>query len=135
MWRMWEHRNQVNSSGLTAQDLRERAGLLSRLHQEFRKRRFLDPEDCHILGHEPTVRTWSNPEIQDWLDSVFHARAACARRLDRQARALQNSQRCMARWRAGIITGDLPEHPTEAGPPDPEVPSPPNPPSISPSVQ
>ena len=28
MWRMWEHRNQVNSSGLTAQDLRERAGLL-----------------------------------------------------------------------------------------------------------
>ena len=24
MWKMWEHRNQINSSGLTAQDLRER---------------------------------------------------------------------------------------------------------------
>ena len=34
----------------------------------------------------------------------------------------------MARWRAGITTGDPSEAPTEAGPSDPAFPSPPNPP-------
>ena len=121
MWKMWEHRNQINSSGLTAQDLRERANLLGRIHQEFSKgRASLNPEDRDLLGNQQAICKWSNPEIQDWLEKLHHARAACSRRVDTQARDLLHSQRCMARWLATVShSAPDPAPPPEAVEPPP----------------
>ena len=113
---MWEHRNQINSSGLAAQNLWERAGLWGRVHQEFIKgRASLNPEDRDLLGNQQAICKWSNPEIQDWLEKLHHARAACSRRVDTQARDLLHSQRCMARWLATVShTTPDPATPPEA---------------------
>ena len=102
VWKMWQHRNNINTSTLTAQQKRDRAHLLGRVNQEFAKgKSTLLKEDQHLLKHKEEVKKYPNVDLEDWLTQVKNARAANARMVAKESRALQASQRLMQAWRTG----------------------------------
>ena len=100
MWAMWEQRNEVNTTELTAQGKRERSHLLAQITQEQAKgKASLAKADRGLMAHATAMRTATNPEIKEWLKQVANARASHARNVAREHRSLRASQRLMQRWR------------------------------------
>ena len=101
VWKMWEHRNHINTSTLAPQQRRERGHLLTRVRQEFAKgKSTLLKEDHYLLEDRRDTLKYTLEDLRDWLDWVHHARAANARHLAKEARSLRASQRCLTRWLA-----------------------------------
>ena len=99
MWKMWEHRNHINTSTLTPQKRRERGQLLTRVRQEFAKgKSTLLKDDWYLMEDRRAVLSYTLEDLEEWLERVHHARAANARHVAKEARSLRASQKCLADW-------------------------------------
>ena len=102
IWKMWEHRNHINTSTITPQQRRERGQLLTEVRREFAKgRTTLLKEDHYLLENRDRIVAYPLQDLEDWLNRVQQARAANDRHVARESRGLEASRRVMQEWLAG----------------------------------
>ena len=112
---MWDHRNHINDSTITAQQRRERGELLTQVRQQFAQgKTTLLKEDYYLLKHKDKVLNCPLRDLEDWLARIANARRAHKRHVVRESQAIQASQRCMREWRLDLRGPQL--HTAEAGP-------------------
>ena len=72
---MWDRRNHINNSTITAQQLRERGELLTQVRQQFAQgKTTLLNEDCHLLKCKDKVLHYPLRDLEDWLAQIKNAR-------------------------------------------------------------
>ena len=101
MWKMWQHRNTINNSGLTKQDKRTAQMLRRQVKQEFSKgTRGLSRLDFHLLEDKYEVLDYGLQDLKDWVHRVSLAREHYERVQMRLRNSLKKSQQFMKDWQA-----------------------------------
>ena len=117
MWKMWDHRNHINNSTITAQQRRDRGELLTQVRQQFAQgKTTLLKQDYYLLKHKDKVLHYPLRDLEDWLARIGNARRAHKRHVVWESRAIQASQRCMREWRLGLRGPRMHTGPAEPDP-------------------
>ena len=99
IWTMWEHRNQVNTSDLTAQDRHHLRNLRNQLHRQFKLgTSTLLKADRWLLSHKGNLIHKSIDELTDWLDMITAARSTWKAQNQAQQDDLQAQRAGLQRW-------------------------------------
>ena len=99
IWTMWEHRNQVNTSDLTAQDRHHLRNLRNQLHRQFKLgTSTLLKADRWLLSHRGNLIHKSIDELTAWLDKITAARSTWKAQNQAQQDDLQAQRAGLQRW-------------------------------------
>ena len=102
MFKMWEHRNNINKSGLTEQDLRNLQQLQKRARSELgRGPKGMVDTDKHLMSNKEAILQLGPAELTLWLERVVNSRKCAARMRMRVRNELKSARNFMNRWRAG----------------------------------